>query len=177
MPHERQRTDVGEPESRFTEMRLPTRAGDACVNRRKASRVKRFSALAVLAAALLAGCKDPQGNTSPSLGLVRAGTDVAIKDVRTYAPGDAIAGTNDEYYVVTFTFTNSLGFALVPRIDHFVLEDQDRRRYLGADSGNANLVGISNYSGLLKVGDSHDYTVGFRVPQNTHALLFYDATF
>jgi hypothetical protein len=177
LPQERQRRDVGRPESRFTDLRLRGRAGDACVNRRKASRVKRLSWLAALVATLLVGCKDPQGDTSPSFGLVRAGTDIVIKDVRTYAPGDAIAGTNDEYYVVTFNFTNAQGFALVPRIDHFVLEDQDRIRYLGADSGNANLVGISNYSGLLKVGDSHDYTVGFRVPQNTHALLIYDATF
>jgi len=131
----------------------------------------------VLLVTLLAGCKDPQGDTGASYGLVRAGTDVVVKDVRTYLPGDAIAGTNDEYYVVTFNFTNNQGFALVPRIDHFVLEDKDRIRYLGADSGNVNLVGISNYEGLLKVGDAHDYTVGFRVPQNTHALLYYDATF
>jgi hypothetical protein len=39
------------------------------------------------------------------------------------------------------------------------------------------LVGISNYSGVLKVGDSHDYTVGFRVPSNTTGTLFYDNTF
>ena len=147
------------------------------MDRRKASRVKRISLIATLVATLLVGCKDPQGNASPSLSLVRAGTDVVVKDVRTYLPGDAVAGSNDEYYVVTFNFTNNQGFALIPRIDHFVLEDQDRIRYLGADSGNTNLVGISNYSGLLKIGDSHDYTVGFRVPQNTHAQLFYDATF
>jgi hypothetical protein len=136
--------------------------------------------LVALGALLLAGCKDtdPQGaSTSPQMNLVRAGTDIVIKDVRTYLPNDSVAGSNDEYYVVTFNFTNNQGFALVPRIDHFVLEDKDRIRYLGADSGSTALVGISNYSGLLKVGDSHDYTVGFRVPQSTLAILYYDATF
>lgn len=139
--------------------------------------MKRFAALAALAALLLAGCKEPQGDSNPANGLVRGGQDIVVKDVRTYTPSDSVAGSNDEYYIVTFTFTNQQGMALAPRIDHFVLEDQDRRRYLGAESGNATLVGISNYAGVLKVGDSHDYTVGFRVPQNTHAVLFYDASF
>ncbi len=140
--------------------------------------MKRSTLLVVFVSLLLAGCKEPPSDApSPTTNLVRPGQDIVVKDVRAYEPNDAIAGTNDEYYIVKFNFTNNLGFALVPRIDHFVLEDDDRRRYLGADSGNTNLVGISNYEGLLKVGDSHDYTVGFRVPQNTHALLFYDATF
>jgi hypothetical protein len=156
------------------------------VHRRKASRVKRHrklfaSILAVCVVALLGGCKEPDSSSGSSAGsaagFVHAGTDIVIKEVRTFVPSDAVAGSNDEYYVVTFTFTNNQGASLAPRIDHFVIQDLDNRRFLGADSGNVSLVGISNYSGVLKVGDSHDYTVGFRVPSNTTGTLFYDNTF
>ena len=146
----------------------------------KATRVRRLVPfVALIVATLLAGCKEPApgATTAATTGLVRPGTDVVVKEIRTYQPQDGVSGSNDLYYVVTFAFTNNLGVPLAPRIDHFVLEDEDKRRFLGVDSGNASLVGISNYTGVLKVGDSHAYTVGFRVPQNTHALLFYDATF
>jgi hypothetical protein len=144
-----------------------------------ADRVKRFlSLLAICIVPLLAGCKDPApAADSPASGFVHAGTDIVIKSVRTFSPSDQVAGTNDEYYVATFTFTNNQGMTLAPRIDHFVIQDLQNRRFLGADSGNVNLIGISNYTGTLKVGDSHDYTVGFRVPINTNGTLFYDNTF
>ncbi len=126
----------------------------------------------------LAGCKDPDGAAaSPATGLVRPAPDIAIKSVRTFSPSDAVAGSNDEYYVVAFTFTNDEGMSLAPRIDHFVIQDIQNARYFGVDSGNVALVGISNYGGVLKVGDSHDYTVGFRVPHDTTGTLFYDNTF
>ncbi len=128
---------------------------------------------------LLAGCKDPPAGAAANAdsSLVRAGTDIVVKSVRTFAPGDNAAYSNDEYYIVTLTFTNHLGFALAPRLDHFVIEDQQKIRYLGVVSGNASLSGISNYDGILKVDESHDYTIGFRVPQNTQGILYYDATF
>jgi hypothetical protein len=156
------------------------------VHRRKASRVNRYRPFlapifAVCVVALLAGCKEPQSasetGAGSAAGFVKPGTDIVIKQVRTFVPSDAIAGSNDEYYVVTFTFTNNQGASLAPRIDHFVIQDLDNRRYFGADSGNVSLVGISNYTGVLKVGDSHDYTVGFRVPSNASGTLFYDNTF
>jgi hypothetical protein len=158
---------------------LPTRAGDACESRRKASRVKRlFSIAAICAVFALTGCQDPNGAQSdPAKGLVRPATDIVIKSVRTFAPNDSVAGSNDEYYVITFTFTNDQGLALAPRIDHFVVQDIQNRRYFGVETGNVALVGISNYEGVLKVGDSHDYTVGFRVAQNTTGTLFYDNSF
>ncbi|GAC1301400.1 MAG: hypothetical protein NVSMB19_09470 [Vulcanimicrobiaceae bacterium] len=159
--------------------RLRARAGDACANRRRRGVVKRFLSLALLCVAtFLAGCKTPQGtDVQPSSGLIRAGQDIVIKELRTYATSDAVAFSNDQYYVARFTFTNNLGFALKPRIDHFVIEDLRKVRYLGVDSGSAALVGISNYDGVLQRGEAHDYTVGFRVPLNAQGLLFYDATF
>ncbi len=139
--------------------------------------MKRIAAFGFLFALPLAGCKEPASPNAPVAGFIRPSTDVAIKTVRMSAAGDAQALTDDEYYVVTFTFTNDLGYPLVPRIGRFVVEDSDRRRFLGADSGSPALVGINNPSVLLKQGESHDYTVGFRVPHNTTGTLYYDATF
>jgi hypothetical protein len=143
--------------------------------------VKRFLSLLALAVLpLVAGCKDPNdasGSGSPAAGFVKAGTDIVIKTVRTFTPTDAISGSSDEYYIVTFNFTNNQGQTLAPRIDHFVIQDLQNRRFFGTDTGSVNLIGISNYAGTLKVGDSHDYTVGFRVPINTTGTLFYDNTF
>lgn len=134
--------------------------------------------LALCFAATLAGCKEPAPD-APGLAsaLVRPGSDIVVKAVRTYATADNVAYSNDEYYIVTLNFTNRLGYALAPRIDHFVLEDAKNVRYLGVDSGNANLAGIENYDGVLKVGENHDYTVGFRVPQSAQGILYYDASF
>lgn len=144
--------------------------------------MKRSLLLLVACAAVLSGCKDPGAPGSGSSGIsgsafVHAAPDVVVKDVRTFSPSDAVAGSNDEYYIITFTFTNDQGQSLAPRINHFVLQDIQNRRFFGVDSGNVNLIGISNYTGVLQVGDAHDYTVGFRVPQGTTATLFYDNTF
>ncbi|GAC1311564.1 MAG: hypothetical protein NVS2B3_14570 [Vulcanimicrobiaceae bacterium] len=140
--------------------------------------MKRSLCLAMLGAAALAGCKEPQATETKSVsGFVRAGQDIAIKETRSYATTDAVAYSHDEYLVVRFTFTNTLGFALKPRVDHFVIEDLRKVRYLGVDSGAAALIGISNYEGVLQKGESHEYTVGFRVPIDTQGQLFYDATF
>lgn len=149
------------------------------MDRRKASGVKRsFLLVAACLVFTLGGCKDPGGAQNDSENrLVRPASDIAIKSVRTFAPSDQVAGSNDEYYVITFTFTNDQGMSLAPRVNHFVLQDILNRRFFGVDSGNTALVGISNYEGVLKVGDSHDYTIGFRVPQDSTGTLFYDNTF
>ena len=139
----------------------------------------RSLALLVLLLLPLVACREPQGAeapSGPSAGIVHSGTDITIKAVRTSATGDNVGSGSDQFYLVTFTFKNDLGYALTPRIDHFVLEDTERRRFLGADSGSPALIGISNTVALLHAGDEHDYTVGFRVPQNTTGTLYYDAT-
>ncbi len=136
----------------------------------------RSLALLVALAVPLSGCKEPSSPNAAPVGLVRGGTDITIESVRTAATVDNVGFGSDEFYVVTFTFKNDLGYALIPRIDHFVLEDADRRRFLGADSGSPVLVGLSNPAALLKASDVHTYTVGFRVPQNTTGTLYYDAT-
>jgi len=141
--------------------------------------VKRFVTLVAFSACVaFAGCKDPNSApAAPPSSFVRPATDIVIKNVRMVARNDSVAGGNSQdYYIITFTYTNDLGYALVPAIKHFTLEDVDRIRYLGEDSGSTALVGIENYADSLKPGDSHDYTVGFRVPQNTYATLQYDPT-
>ena len=158
---------------------LRGRAGDACANRRKRPPVKRLiSSCALVLVALLSGCKQPDaGSPTVTSSFIHPGVDIVIKSVHTYAPNDNAAGSNDEIYVIQFNFTNSSGSTFAPKIDHFVIEDLDRRRFFGMESGNAALIGISNYRDLLKPGDSHDYTAGFRVPTNTTGTLLYDATF
>ncbi len=139
-------------------------------------RVLRRLALLVLLLGPLTACKEPPVPATAPVGLVRGGTDITVDTVRMAATGDDIGSGSDEFYIVTFTFNNDLGYALTPRIDHFVLEDAQARRFLGADSGSPALVGLSNRSALLRAGESRKYTVGFRVPQNTTATLYYDAT-
>ena len=159
--------------------RLPAGAGDACVDRRRARGVKRLLSVLLCCVTLaLASCKDPDSDSKdPALAFVQAGTDVVVHEVRIYTPQDAVAGTHDEYYIVKFTFTNGEASPLAPRLDHFVLQDESNTRYFGAESGSPTLIGISNYPGVLKVGDAHDYTLGFRVPTNTKGTLFYDDSF
>ena len=127
---------------------------------------------------VLAGCKEPAaGSTDTGTVLLRPGTDIVVKNVRAIAASDDAAYSNDEYYIVTLNFTNHLGYALAPRLDHFVIEDARKIRYLGTISGTPKLAGIANDDGILAVGSSHDYTIGFRVPQNARGILYYDATF
>jgi hypothetical protein len=145
----------------------------------KAPGVKRFVTFAALGACFaLAACKDPSAATSAtSSSFVRPASDIVIENVRTVATNDSVAGANgQEYYIIRFTYTNDLSYTLVPAITHFTLEDLGRTRYLGEDSGSTALVGIENSSDALKPGDSHEYTVGFRVPDNTYATLQYDPT-
>ena len=178
-PQYRQRSDALFPDSLFTPAPLMHARGGCLREPPKGRRVKRLVALAAACISLaLGGCKDPSGAAdSPATGLVHPAADVAIESVRTFAPNDSVAGSNDEFYIVTFTFTNDQGMSLVPRIDHFALQDIQNTKYYGIDTGNAALVGISNYGGVLKVGDSHEYTVGFRVPHDTTATLIYDNSF
>lgn len=150
------------------------------MTRRKPSGVKGLFFAQAAALLIGLGCAHPAGAggfADSTLGLIRPGADIVIKSIAIRTPADAVAGTNDVYYVVRFNFTNHLGNTLAPRIDHFAIEDDQKRRFLGAESGSPALVGISNYSGQLKVGDSHEYTVGFRVPLSTQGTLFYDPTF
>ena len=141
--------------------------------------MKRLTFVALGAAAALAGCKEPNGPAvDPAVGGIRAGTDIVIHGLRERSANDDMTtSSTDIYYIVDFQFTNDLGYALAPRIDHFVISDRQQRRYIGLDTGSSALVGISNYEGILQRDEKHDYTVGFRVPLDTQGQLVYDPSY
>jgi hypothetical protein len=124
-------------------------------------------------AALLSGCKEPQSEGANQF--VRAGDSVVIKSVRVYNTGqNSVQG--DLVYVVNLTYTNSLGLELTPRINHFILEDEQKVRHAALEGGSYLLAGITNDLSTMKRGESRDFTVGFNVYQNTTGTLFYDPT-
>ncbi len=137
----------------------------------------RSAALSFAAVVFLSGCKAPEKPGDAIVPLVEGGTGVAIENVRDVPAANANARSTDDFYIVTFTWTNTLGFALVPKISHFVFVDPAAKRFLGADSGDAALVGIRNSGDEVAQGGSHAYTVGFRVPRATTGRLFYDDSF
>lgn len=137
--------------------------------------MKRIVCAVIVAGAIfLAGCKDvPSGQSQQ--GLVTAGQDIVIKSIRLYSsPEDA--PETDEIYVIDFTFTNHLGRDFTPAFNHFILEDENKTRHSGSESGSSVLVGLSNSEDALKDGTTREYVLGFRVPPSTTGTLFYDPT-
>ena len=100
----------------------------------KAERVKHsLFLMAMVSVTAFAGCKDP-GPANGSSSFVRSSSDVVVKSVRIVgAPENSVQGNT--IYIVNFTFTNHQGIDLVPKIAHFVFEDQDKVRHGGIDSG------------------------------------------
>jgi len=142
----------------------------------KAECVKRFlSLIAVVSVVAFAGCKDPGPANGPA-NYVRSSDDIVVKSVRIVgAPENSVQGNT--IYIVNFTWTNHQGIDLVPKIGHFVFEDQDKVRHGGIDSGSTALAGaFSNSVEVLKKNESRDYTVGFLVYPNAIGLIFYDPT-
>jgi hypothetical protein len=131
----------------------------------------RLASVATLAAVVvLGGCKEPAGTSAQSF--VVGSQDVVVNSVQQYSdPNDS----KWVYYVCKITWTNS-DADMVPRIERFVLLDRDQNRYAGLDSGAAQLIGISNYRGTVKRGESHDYTIGYHVLVNTVGSVYYDNT-
>jgi hypothetical protein len=131
--------------------------------------------IAMVSVAAFAGCKDP-GPANGSSAFVRSGSDIVVKSVRIVgAPENSVQGNT--IYIVNFTFTNHQGIDLVPKIAHFVFEDQDKIRHGGIDSGSTALAGaFSNSIEVLKKNESRDYTVGCLVYSNAIGLIFYDPT-
>jgi hypothetical protein len=135
-------------------------------------RLLSFIALAGLIA--LSGCKQPKGGTNDTN--VSGTSDVAVKQCNAYPASDNQADASTVYEICTIVFTNHVGNALAPRIDKFIFEDGLHHRYHGQDQGAAELIGISNFEGVLKDGESHAYTIGFKIPANTIGVVYYDPT-
>jgi hypothetical protein len=136
--------------------------------------VNRLAFGLLFAAATLAGCKEPAPGGEASQ-FVRSGQDVVVHSVRIYSsPENSVQG--DTVYVVNFTYTNTQTIAFAPKIQYFIFEDQDKVRHTGLDGGSVVTAGLPYYQGVLKQGESHDYTVGFRCYQNASGILYYDPT-
>ncbi|HEY0799167.1 MAG TPA: hypothetical protein VGD50_08450 [Candidatus Baltobacteraceae bacterium] len=128
--------------------------------------------LALALVVVLTGCKEPAGSNVQS-SVVRGTQDVVVNSVTQYIdPNDA----KQVFYVCQITWTNSAGPDLIPRIERFILTDASENQYPGLDTGAVALIGINNYRGVVKKGETHSFTVGFHVPFNTVGTIFYDQT-
>jgi hypothetical protein len=128
---------------------------------------------ALVAACVLAGCKEPAPTTSTE---IAGSTNVEMHSYK-YVPtqsSNTSSGTNDQFYVICkLTFTNTLGYDTAPLPKNFTLQDSLGNQFTGVDSGDAALIGISNYAGVVKKDEKQDYTVAFRIPPNTSGQVFY----
>ncbi len=131
--------------------------------------------IAIVSVAAFAGCKD-SGPTSGANSFVRPSADIVVKSVRIVgAPENSVQFNT--IYIVNFTFTNHFGIDFVPKISHFIFEDQDKIRHAGIDSGSTALAGaFSNSIETLPKNESRDYTAAFLVSPNTTGLILYDPT-
>ena len=125
----------------------------------------------VLVACVLAGCKDVKPVPSD---LITGSQEITIVSVKTYqTSGDTTTGTQATFVVAKLTFKNDVGYDTTPEPKNFVLTDSLGQQYVGVDSGDTSLVGISNYGGVVKRGATQEYTIAFRVPANTSGSIFY----
>jgi len=107
---------------------------------------------------------------------VSGSTNVEIHSSK-YFPtmsGNVSGATEDQYYIVCkLTFTNDLSYDTAPAPKNFILQTPSGGQYVGVDSGDSSLVGISNFSGLVPKDQKQDYTIAFRVPANTTGTVYY----
>ncbi len=140
----------------------------------KRLQVMRALVAALIAACVLVGCKEPSPEADAAQ--VQGSTNVVIHGFK-FVPTQSAnmsSGTNDQFYVICkLTFTDTLGFDVAPQPKNFEFQDPLGNVFVGVDSGDAALIGISNYEGIVKEGQRQDYTVAFRVPPNTSGIVFY----
>ena len=167
-------------------MVLTQPGGGASRHRRSPGAVKEFVLrragarvliLAFCSLTLLAGCKDQPAPANGPNALVQPVSDIVVKSVRILgAPENSVQG--DTLYVVTFTFTNDVGRDFIPQLNHFTLEDANKVRHTGIDSGSTALAGLfHNSDEVLKKDQSRDYTAAFLVYQGTVGTLYYALDF
>lgn len=135
--------------------------------------MKRNATIAALACILLAGCKQPTVNPAAP---VTGSTNIVVHSSRVYQANVGTTDIGSGYYIVCqITFTNDLGHDLVPQAKNFVFYDASGQPHVGVDTGASELIGISNYSGVVKKDAKQDYTIGFRVPSVTTGSVYYAA--
>lgn len=135
-----------------------------------------LSIVALSTLSLLTACKEPPPANAPNA-LVNPAPDIVVKSVQIVGvPENSVQG--DTLYIVTFTFTNDTGRDLVPRIDHFILQDRDQIRHAGITQGSTALVGrLHNSDEILHKNESRDYMAAFLVYAGTFGTLSYALDF
>jgi hypothetical protein len=113
-----------------------------------------------------------------SHGAVRAGQDVILKSVKVFQNNDGNADGLVQWFIVSFNWTNNLGYVIAPKITHWTIIDTENQPWTAADGGSTQLIGMpSYYDGQLQRGESHDFTVAFHLSARMVGTLFYDASY
>jgi hypothetical protein len=134
--------------------------------------VKRISALAVLAAVALAGCKEPTPFNPAAP--VTGSSNIEIRSAQVYQATVGATDMNQGYYLVCkLVFTNDLGHDVTPQPKNFLFYDASAQPHVGVDSGASALVGISNYAGVVKKDAKQEYTIGFRIQSVSTGSVYY----
>ena len=135
-------------------------------------RIVSLVATMVIAVALC-GCQEAKPGPSA---IVTGSQNVQILSaqmVSTNDAGNSVGGQATWYLIAKIQFTNTYNIDFAPIIAYFTLQDPQANRYQAFDSGSTALVGISNFGGVLKKDEKHEYTIGFRVSQGTTGFIFY----
>lgn len=140
------------------------------VMRQKTTFQRVCSLLALVVLVFAAGCKQPTGGAA-GLGTVKGVGDTVVQSVTQYADP---SNSQYVYYVCKIVWTNRSSQDVTPRIAKFILTDADNVRYPALETGSTALIGVSNYHGIVKQGESHEYTVGYRVLTNVVGSIYYD---
>lgn len=132
--------------------------------------------LALCALALLVACKQPS-QADPNQQIVQGSPNVQVESLQIVSGAES--GTSDSgagvplYYVCKVVFTNNFGTDLTPAIDHFVFSTPQGVVSQALTSGSTATVGITNYTGIVKAGEKHEYTLVFRAANGATGTIYY----
>jgi len=129
--------------------------------------------VALVAFVSLAGCRDAPKPVAVAA-TVTPEPGITIDSLAEYAAPDDGAKPRDAYYLITLTYTNLTDAPVEPHVEQFVYVDTKLRRYLAFDAGAPVVAGVSNARVTLERGQSHAYTIAFRVPRDAAGTLAYD---
>jgi len=122
---------------------------------------------------LLAGCKEPNPNAQAP---ITGSTNIVVHSSRIYQTNPGATDIGPGYYIVCqITFTNDTGHDVVPQPKNFVFYDASGQPHVGVDTGASELIGISNYKGVVQRDAKQDYTIGFRVSTVSSGAVYYAA--
>jgi len=124
------------------------------------------------------GTQTAPKNQDESHGAVRAGEGVILKSIKVLLNNDLNADGLVQWFIISFNWTNNLGYVITPKITHWTIVDTENIIWTAADGGSSQIIGMpSYYEGQLQRGESHDYTVAFHLSARMVGTLFYDATY